>query len=138
MIGSEGQSRLSRKRKAQEVKPFPSRSSSKRNPHETLHKQAAAIRDFIVEKLQGRASSSSGTSSNISPSAYLTLLPTIWTLINNSNLVVLADPPDPRQQGSNGNEVLQVTLDHAVKVSSKAASKRLTVEFVARLIMVRI
>jgi hypothetical protein len=48
----------------------------------------------------------------------------------------LADPQDQRQQGSNSNEVLQVTLDHAVKVSSKAACKRLTVEFVARLVLV--
>ena len=72
----------------------------------------------------------------ISPLAYLTLLPTMWTLINSSNLVLLADPQDQRPQGSNSNEVLQVALDHAVKVSSKAASKRLTVEFVARLVLV--
>ncbi|KAJ2931166.1 hypothetical protein H1R20_g5935, partial [Candolleomyces eurysporus] len=136
MIASKGESRHPRKRKAREPQPSSSRSSSKRNAHETLRKQAAAISDFITEKLQGRgASSSSGISSNISPSAYLTLLPTIWTLINNSNLVLLADPQDQRQQGSTNNEVLQVTLDHAVKVSSKAASKRLTAEFVARLVL---
>ncbi|KAJ2914864.1 hypothetical protein MD484_g5554, partial [Candolleomyces efflorescens] len=134
MIASKGDSRVSRKRKAREPQSSSSRSSSKRNGHETLRKQAAAISDFITEKLQGRStSSSSGISSNISPSAYLTLLPTIWTLISNNDLVPLADPQD--QQGSNSNEVLQVTLDHAVKVSSKSACKRLTVEFVARLVL---
>ncbi|RXW23471.1 hypothetical protein EST38_g2389 [Candolleomyces aberdarensis] len=122
MIASKGEPRLSRKRKAREPQSSSSRSSSKRNAHETLRKQAAAISDFITEKLQGRGASS-GISSNISPSAYLTLLPTIWTLINNSNLVLLADPQDQPQQGSTNNEVLQVTLDHAVKVSSKAATR---------------
>ncbi|KAF5313979.1 hypothetical protein D9611_006871 [Ephemerocybe angulata] len=129
-------SRLAQKRKAREARGAggPSTSSasaaaSKRDAAQAiLRKQAARISDFIMEKLRGQASSaaSSGISSNISPAAYLTLLPTIWTLINNS--VVLAQD-DQRQH----NEVLQVTLEHAVKVSSKAATKRLTVEFVSRL-----
>ncbi|KAJ3492725.1 hypothetical protein NMY22_g20311 [Coprinellus aureogranulatus] len=43
--------------------------------------------------------------------------------------MVLATPGDQRQH----NEMLEVALDHALKLPSKAAAKRLTVEFVSRL-----
>lgn len=155
MITSKGQSsRLAQKRKAREVArgaatststhEFASTSassissSSKRNAasQETLRKQAAGISDFIMEKLQGRASSTSGISAQVSPAAYLTLLPTIWTLINSAGVLA---PEDQRNHGQHQqhNEVLKVALDHAVKVSSKAATKRLTVEFLSRLVLVR-
>jgi hypothetical protein len=48
--------------------------------------------------------------------------------------MILAAPEDQRQQLH--NEMLQAALDHAVEASSKGAVKRLTVEFVSRLVLV--
>ncbi|TEB34941.1 hypothetical protein FA13DRAFT_1660099 [Coprinellus micaceus] len=139
MIASKGESsHPAQKRRVHEASlrgsggVYPSTASfSKRKDQDTLRKQAAGISDFIMEKLRGGAgtTSTSGISSHISPAAYLTLLPTIWTLINSS--MILATPVDQRQQQD--NEMLQVALDHAVKSSSKGAVKRLTVEFVSRI-----
>lgn len=107
----------------------------------TLRRQAGRITDFVLEKLQPTVTLSSGISSSISPSAYLALLPTIWTLINNNfgSLKSGSGPADDqRQRAAENNEVLGLVLDHATKLSSKAASKPLTVEFVARLVLVRV
>lgn len=136
MIALKGESsRSGPKRKARGGEGASSSTASTSKRKEALRKQAAGISDFIMEKLRGGAgaSSTSGVSSHISPAAYLTLLPTIWTLINNNT--TLAAPEEQRQQVQH-NEMLQVALDHALKVSSKVAAKRLTVEFVSRLALV--
>jgi pre-rRNA-processing protein IPI1 len=57
----------------------------------------------------------------LTDSSYLSLLPTIWAIIS--------------QPGSNQQGVIHATLDHALKVSSKSACKTLTIEFVARLLL---
>lgn len=58
--------------------------------------------------------------------AYMALLPTIWSLLNQPS-------PNARQISSN---VLRAMLEHATKTSSKSAVKKPTLEFVARLVLV--
>ena len=59
---------------------------------------------------------------------YVALLPTVWMLLN-SNL---------EHHGVNGGVgTLSALLGHGLQVSSAAATKRPTVDFLARLILVR-
>ena len=59
---------------------------------------------------------------------YVALLPTIWMLLN-SNL---------EYHGVNGGaDTLGALLDHGLQVSSAAGTKRPTVDFLVRLILVR-
>ncbi|KAG2023409.1 hypothetical protein CC2G_001066 [Coprinopsis cinerea AmutBmut pab1-1] len=90
--------------------------------------EAGGVGEFIDEKLQGR-SGNSGISAPINSSAYSDFLPTIWTFINE-----FATPSGEDNEGGS-NAILLALLDHATKMSSKAASKRLTIDFVARLIL---
>ncbi|KAF8168025.1 hypothetical protein B0H34DRAFT_683973 [Crassisporium funariophilum] len=109
-------SRSAQKRKAQDKRI--QAASSK------LSIQTERVTQYVVRRLRGEAAS--GTSQQIvtmlNPSAYLALLPTMWAMINNPSL---------NQQGT--HELMHATLDHALKVTSKSACKRLTIEFVARL-----
>jgi pre-rRNA-processing protein IPI1 len=92
----------------------------------SLQSQTERVSDYVVELLNGASLSTSQLGRPLTQSAYTALLPTIWSLINNAN-------PNLRDVSS---DVLQATIDHASRVSSKAASKQVTVEFIARIILV--
>lgn len=79
----------------------------------------SAVREYTLDLLGGE-----GTGMRkLTPQAYTSLLPTIWALISSS------------PQGS--MEMFQALVTHSTSVSSKAALKRPTVEFVGRIILVR-
>lgn len=105
--------------------PRPHQKRKIRSRSDTLSIHAEQVTRYIARRLRGEAASSSQIGVAINPAAYNALLPTIWALISS--------------RGGNAAEVdgvFHATLDHAVRVSSKSACKRLTVEFVARLLMV--
>ena len=59
---------------------------------------------------------------------YVALLPTVWMLLN-SNI--------EHYDVNEGAGILGALLDHGLQVSSAAATKRPTVDFLVRLILVR-
>lgn len=90
-----------------------------------LSSQTCRVSDYVIRRLRGQSDSPSQIGHVLGASAYVSLLPTIWALINK---------PLPRDTTT--NEVLCTVIDHALKLSSKSPCKRLTIEFVARLILV--
>ncbi|KAF4623469.1 hypothetical protein D9613_001877 [Agrocybe pediades] len=88
--------------------------------------QTERVTQYIIRRLRGEAASPSQIGYAISPMAYRTLLPTIWALINHE---------DPTAGTEGSTEMLHSVLDHALKVPSKSACKRITIEFVARLML---
>lgn len=91
-----------------------------------LSSQTCRVSDYVIRRLRGQSDSPSQIGHVLGASAYVSLLPTIWALIN--KLL----PGD-----TTTNEVLCIVIDHAIKLSSKSPCKRVTIEFVARLILVR-
>jgi pre-rRNA-processing protein IPI1 len=85
--------------------------------------QVSIVRDYITKVLRGENAS---IPHSLPPGVYLALLPSIWAIINN---------PYP-ELSSHTTDMLQALLDHALKTSSKSSTKRYTIEFVARLILV--
>ncbi|CAA7266517.1 unnamed protein product [Cyclocybe aegerita] len=104
-----------KQRKANRKGEAPSSSSSTQTERVTL---------YIIRRLRGEGTSASQIAAPISPTGYLALLPTVWALVSNPTA-------NPHEAG----EVLHATLDHALRVTSKSACKRTTVEFVARLML---
>lgn len=80
--------------------------------------------DYVLQVLSGGEVSASQLPRSLTTGSYISLLPTVWALINY---------PGHNEKSS---EVLRATLDHAVQASSKSALKKSTVEFVAKLILV--
>jgi len=92
-------------------------------PSNILTMQVSMVSDYITKSLRGQNTS---IPSSLTADVYLALLPTIWTVIN--------DPyPEP---SSHVNGVLQALLEHASKTPSKSRTKHITIEFVARLLLV--
>ncbi|KAJ6610092.1 hypothetical protein B0H10DRAFT_2166190 [Mycena sp. CBHHK59/15] len=89
-----------------------------------LQVQTERVSDYVVQLLRGESTSTSQLGRVLTPVAYTALLPTIWSLINaHSSLYHLS------------SDVLQATIEHASKVSSKSVLKQVTIEFVARIIL---
>ena len=91
-------------------------------------RQIERVSEYIVQLLQGRPPSSGGQSSlprPITPQAYVALLPTIWSLMNNGS----SDQED-------SPSIFSVVVEHAIKASSTSAVKRHTIDFIGRLILV--
>jgi len=82
--------------------------------------------EYIIRRLRTEEGSVGQSSTPITPVAYHALLPTIWAFITSPTL-------SPHQS----EELIHATLDHALKVTPKSACKRLTLEFVGRLMLVR-
>ena len=98
----------------------------KHTPSEKVSIQIDRVAQYIIKRLRGEANSTQiGTM--LTASSYLSLLPTIWAILNKPSL---------NQQEADG--IIHATLDHALKVSSKSSCKPLTIEFVARLFLVSI
>lgn len=89
--------------------------------------QTERVSDYVIHLLNGESLSTSQLARPLAQSAYMALLPTIWALINNANSHLHEVSKD----------VLQATIEHASRVSSKSASKQATIEFIARVVLVR-
>lgn len=104
----------------------------------TLSLQLSHVSNYVVHLLSGEPSSSQPNAlcRHISTQAYIALMPTIWSLINNpSNGVAVPNGID--EDGDDTRSVLAAVLAHAMKCSSTSAVKRPAVEFVSRLVLVR-
>jgi len=96
---------------------------TKRTPSKRVSIQIDRVAQYIIRRLRGEANSAQ-IRTMLTDSSYLSLLPTIWAIINK---------PASNRQEADG--IIHATLDHALKVSSKSACKPLTIEFVARLLL---
>lgn len=95
--------------------------------------QVDRVHDYVVRLLRGEPPLGSVQTSiprPIAPSVYSALLPTIWALINHAAL--------ERSQSQSEHSLLVATVEHAVKVSSSSATKRHTLDFLGRLLLVSI
>ncbi|KAH7880643.1 uncharacterized protein C8R40DRAFT_1165590 [Lentinula edodes] len=88
--------------------------------------QANRVQEYVLEILQEQVSSSQLVR-GLTSTAYNSLLPTIWSLLNYSGR--------NEEQLERSGEVLEAVVEHAVKVGSKSALKRSTFDFVARLVL---
>jgi pre-rRNA-processing protein IPI1 len=102
------------------------RKTGRQNLTATLPIQTERVSEYVVQLLRGGPVSSSQISLPLSSTAYIGLLPTIWSLLNNRTI-------DRYQLSS---DVLLATIEHAVKTPSRSGLKKSTVEFVARIILV--
>ena len=84
------------------------------------------VTEYIIGRLRTTEGSVDRSSTPITPAAYHALLPTIWAFITS-----------PTSSPHQSEELIHATLDHALKVAPKSACKRLTLEFVGRLMLVR-
>jgi hypothetical protein len=87
--------------------------------------QTAAVSEYVSRLLKGEAVTSQ-MGRPLAPTAYIALLPTIWSLLNS---------PATQGQDQSSAGMLQIVVEHATKTSSKSVLKRLTTEFVARVIL---
>jgi pre-rRNA-processing protein IPI1 len=86
--------------------------------------QAGLVSSYVIRLLRGEGELGVQLPRPVSPMVYTALLPTIWALLNQ-----VAGP------GDGPSSVLSATLDHALRTTTNSAAKRLTVEFVARLLL---
>lgn len=105
---------------AQPLKPQKTVSGSKVS-QAALQVRALRVSEYVTQLLRGEVVYASQLGRPLAPAAYVALLPTIWAL--------LSSPTASRAP------TLQAIVEHAVKVSSKSALKRPTIEFVARLVL---
>lgn len=92
-------------------------------------RQIERVSEYIVQLLRGEAPSTSAQSSiprPIAPQAYVSLLPTIWSLINNATL----------ELASASATLFSAVVEHATRASSASATKRHTIDFIGRLVLV--
>ncbi|KAG6911904.1 hypothetical protein DXG01_000151 [Tephrocybe rancida] len=116
-------SRLTRRGKARQINSSASANKLK-NP---LSIQTRRVSDYILQLLSGGSASGSQLGRALTPAAYVALLPAIWALLNNTT--------GSTQHRSTVSAILSATITHSIKTSSKSALKRLTIEFVAQLIL---
>ncbi|KAJ7361638.1 hypothetical protein DFH08DRAFT_844743 [Mycena albidolilacea] len=95
----------------------PTRGESK----DSLQVQTELVSQHVVQLLKGESLSTSQLGRPLTPAAYTALLPTIWALIN--------------AKSNSSGDVLRTTIEHARTVSSKSALKQITLEFVARVVL---
>ncbi len=81
----------------------------------------------MVLLLRGEAVCSTQIGRPMSPSAYLSLAPAIWFLLDSQALGCAG-----QQQG-----LLHAVIDHSLKAPSKSATKGPSIDFIARLVLVR-
>lgn len=111
---------------------FPtSRSHASYVKHESkLTLQAGLVRTYVTRLLLGEDNFGAQISRPLIPTMYIALLPTIWALLNQPK------ESHTRSQGeAHTDTVLSAMLDHAIRTTSNSAVKGLTVEFVARILL---
>ena len=101
--------------------------SSPLKSHFSLDLQSDLVQSYVIRLLQGDGGSGAQLPRPISAVVYTALLPTIWALLNQRS---------GQQPEKEPSSVLVATLEHAMRTTSGSAVKRLTVEFVGRLLLV--
>ncbi|EGO01885.1 hypothetical protein SERLA73DRAFT_71044 [Serpula lacrymans var. lacrymans S7.3] len=96
-------------------------------PDRKLSMQAQAVSSYIIQLLQCDFTSNA-LARPLTTTAYAAILPTIWSLLNQP-----VGLHSEQEATSIPETVLSATLEHAMKTSSKAAVKRWTIEFIARI-----
>jgi hypothetical protein len=91
--------------------------------------QIAHVSAHIVRLLRGEPPTGGALGRPLSAQAYAALLPSIWALLAGGARTGHA---------TGAGELLSAVLEHAVRGSSTSATKRLSVEFVGRLVLVSI
>lgn len=86
------------------------------------------VSEYVSRLLAGEVNAADGLARPLTLAAYSALLPTLWSLVNNVG---------GSSGGSMGEEMVRIVVDHAMRIGSTGASKRATVEFVGRLMLVR-
>lgn len=92
---------------------------------DALQARVLRVSEYVIRLLRGEVAFASQLGRPLAPAAYVALLPTIWALLNSPTTVQRTSTP-----------IFQAIVEHAVKVSSKSALKRPTIDFVARLVLV--
>lgn len=109
-----------------------SHASSSHVKHEgKLTLQAGLVRTYVTRLLLGEDNSGAQISKPLIPTMYIALLPTIWALLNQPK-----ESHTWNQGEAPTDTVLSAMLDHAIRTTSNSAVKGLTVEFVARILLV--
>lgn len=119
------------------VLSLPSPKASKQGrtllPHTKVDKklqmQAESIRIYVVRLLKGEGELGAQLPRPITPIAYIALLPSIWALLNQ------LDGPKDHLDEVVSSSVLSAVLDHAIRTPSSSAVKHVTIEFLARLLL---
>jgi pre-rRNA-processing protein IPI1 len=101
--------------------------NSKKRDGMSVQKQVSQVKSYVARLLHGASMSLHTVGRRITTQDYMALLPTVWMLLN-SNLAHSSVDED--------TDTLSALLDHALQVSSAAAIKRPTVDFLVRLILV--
>ncbi|CCM05152.1 uncharacterized protein FIBRA_07361 [Fibroporia radiculosa] len=92
--------------------------------------QVSRVSEYVIQTLRGEVPAGASQTSlarPITPTIYLALLPTIWSLLNS-----------PRRlpgESDMSDAVLRVVVEHAIKASSTSVVKKCTVDFLARLVL---
>jgi pre-rRNA-processing protein IPI1 len=102
-------------------------SKHKRRDGNSIPMQISLVKDYITRLLSGISMSSHMVGRHITAQDYVALLPTLWMLLNSNMGHSDVDEDD---------DTLGALLDHGLQVSSAAAVKRPTVDFLVRLILV--
>ena len=113
--------------------PRPTRSNHSESTNTSARavqsRQIERVSAYIVQLLQGQnPAPSQSLPRPITPQAYIALLPTIWSLVNDRRSDVSDHP---------SSLIFSVVVDHAIKASSTSSVKRHTVDFIGRLLLVR-
>ncbi|KAI0375373.1 hypothetical protein BV20DRAFT_265919 [Pilatotrama ljubarskyi] len=91
-------------------------------------RQIERVSEYIVQLLRGEIPASGVPSSiprSIAPQAYVSLLPTVWSLLNGRQSEV-ADA---------STTLFSAAVEHATKASSASAVKKHTIDFIGRLVL---
>lgn len=86
------------------------------------------VSGYIYRLLAGGVDVMDGLSRPLTATAYSALLPTLWSLVSKIGGC---------SGGDVGEETVKVTVDHAMRIGSMNGSKRATVEFVGRLMLLK-
>ncbi|KAI6162256.1 hypothetical protein EDD17DRAFT_598024 [Pisolithus thermaeus] len=117
------------------LEPSPQEDNRTRSslPHTKVDKklqvQTESIRIYAVRLLKGEGESDVQLPRPLTPTVYIALLPSIWALLNH------VDVPNIHSDEVVSSTVLSAVLEHATRTASSSAVKHLTIEFVARLLL---
>jgi hypothetical protein len=89
--------------------------------------QSKQVSMYVVHLLKGGAGDSQ-LARPLTPTAYLSMLPTIWSFLN----------APPTRECDDSVNILQVIVEHAMTLSSHSALKKPTTEFLAHVVLVRV
>jgi pre-rRNA-processing protein IPI1 len=101
--------------------------NSKGRDSMSIEKLVSQVKSYVARLLRGASMSSHSVGRRITTQDYMALLPTVWMLLSSSLSHSGIDEDI---------DTLGALLDHALQVSSAAAIKRSTVDFLVRLMLV--